>query len=520
MDEYSLGIMRALPVSAWLKDRRGKYVYLNAHAAKLFGVDAVGVTAHQLFTPETALELELADQRVVAAGAPVILPIWVTGTSASRAQFCIVKFPVELADDHFIGGLGIDITHFSPANWDASTFRQILDAITDMILVKGPRSKLRWANKAFLDGYGMSNEDLQGLIDAAFVEPDITAEYVKDDARVFATGRPLDIPEELMKLADGRVRTVHTVKSPIFDASGGVAMTVAVIRDTTERRHLELELRQAQKLESIGRLAAGVAHEINTPIQFIGDQATFAQEATTELLGLVAHYRTLVGKVEAGTATRADAEAARAAEADADLDQLTKHLPLAFVSIREGTRRVGSLVRAMKEFGHPDSSSKQPADLNTAIRNAVMVSTSEHKYVADVVLELGDLPEVTCVIGELNQVFLNLIVNAAHTISNVTAGTAGARGQILIKSRIDGDDAVVEIGDTGEGIAEEVQARIFEPFFTTKEIGRGTGQGLAISRSIVVDKHRGSLSFETELGRGTTFIVRIPWLPSVAAAAA
>ena len=280
-------------------------------------------------------------------------------------------------------------------------------------------------------------------------------------------------------------------------------------RDVTSNKQAEAELRQAQKLEAVGQLAAGIAHEINTPIQFVGDSAHFLRDALGDLTRLIASYQEVVAAVERGEATAEHALVARQAEQDADLEYLREQLPKAVDRTLEGTSRVADIVRAMKEFAHPDQKEKVAANLNRALSSTLTVAKNEVKYVAEVVTDFQELPPVFCHLGDLNQVFLNLLVNAAHAIADVV-GTSGERGLITVRSRCDGPDVVVEISDTGTGIPEEIRARIFDPFFTTKPVGKGTGQGLAIARSIVVDKHGGSISLESELGRGTTFVIRLP----------
>jgi signal transduction histidine kinase len=166
-------------------------------------------------------------------------------------------------------------------------------------------------------------------------------------------------------------------------------------------------------------------------------------------------------------------------------------------------------VRAMKAFSHPPTAEQAPVDLNAALGNTLIVAANEYKYVADVETDLGDLPTVVCNGGDINQVFLNLIVNAGHAIAE-RVGDSGERGTITVRTRVDGEHALVSIADTGCGIPDEIADRVFDPFFTTKEEGRGTGQGLAISRTIVTERHNGSLTLETERGRGTTFHVRLP----------
>ena len=281
-----------------------------------------------------------------------------------------------------------------------------------------------------------------------------------------------------------------------------------MLRDVTARQQLENELQHAQRLEAIGRLAGGIAHEINTPIQFIGDNVRFLQESFATTVTLVDAYREcLFGE---GDMSRAERVAtAEAAERDADVSFLTEEVPQAAQETLDGVERVASIVRAMKAVGRPSQVEQSPADLNAAIDSTVVVSRSEYKQVADVELELGDLPPVICHIGELNQVLINLIVNAAHAIADKVAGTA-ERGRIGIRTWADDDHVVVEIADDGGGIPDDIRHRIFEPFFTTKDVGKGTGQGLSLSRSLVIDRHGGAISVDSVLGQGTTFTIRLP----------
>ena len=280
--------------------------------------------------------------------------------------------------------------------------------------------------------------------------------------------------------------------------------------DITNQKKLESELYQAQKLESVGRLAAGVAHEINTPVQFVNDNCYFLRDAVSQVGEVLRAYQEVF---QATTAGRLDAQQARerieTAEQAADLTFLTENMPTAVERSLEGLERVASIVRSMKEFSHPNQASMSSADLNAAIRSTLTVARNEYKYVADVDTQFGDIPLVVCYVGEFNQTFLNILVNAAHAIEDKIKGTDG-RGLITITTRQDADAVVISVQDTGGGIPEAIQGNIFDPFFTTKEVGKGTGQGLAIARSVIVDKHHGSLTFESEPGVGTTFHIRLP----------
>ncbi len=286
--------------------------------------------------------------------------------------------------------------------------------------------------------------------------------------------------------------------------------------DITERKRAEEALRQsqsqllmAQKLESIGQLAAGIAHEINTPIQYIGDNATFLAEAFRDLLRFVEPHTELAsalrnpGRTDFVTALEQTVQ-------NVDVNYLRDEIPKATEQLLEGVAHVARIVRAMKEFSHPGPAVKAPVDINRAIESTVLISRNEWKYVAELTTDLDpELPPVPCVAGEFNQVILNLIVNAAYAIGDVVRGS-DRKGSIRIGTRRDGEWVEVRVSDTGAGIPEDIRARIFTPFFTTKEVGKGTGQGLAMAHAVIVKKHQGTIRFESEIGVGTTFVVRLP----------
>jgi two-component system, NtrC family, sensor kinase len=312
---------------------------------------------------------------------------------------------------------------------------------------------------------------------------------------------------------DGAVVPAELALSCLERDGQGGCRVLGVVTDLRERHRREVELRHDQKLESLGRLSAGIAHEINTPIQFVGDNTRFLAEACRELLDLVLAYRECMDTAHGELPWEERLVRASAAEARADVDYLAAEVPVAVEQTLEGIERVASLVRAMKSFSFKESTDRTYADLNEALETTLTVARNEIKYVADVTLDLGELPEVLCHLGDLNQVFLNLLVNAADALHD-----KGERGEIRVTTRAEGAFAVISVADNGPGIPEELHQTIFEPFFTTKEVGKGTGQGLALARAVVVDKHGGTIEVHSAPGKGTEFVLRLPVDGKLAAA--
>ncbi len=315
---------------------------------------------------------------------------------------------------------------------------------------------------------------------------------------------------ELAGPGDGRLPVLVAV-SDLSDQSGTPTGAIFAATDISERKQLEVELRHAQRLESIGELAAGVAHEINTPIQYVSDGVRFIGESLRDLLELIASYEPLVGMATDVEGAGPTVAAVRASEAEIELPFLRDELPRAVDRTLDGVERVATIVPAMKQFSHPGSDELVPVDVNAIIDNTLTVARNEYKYVAEIDLELADLPDVMGDPGDLGQVFLNLLVNASHAIADhQEASGETTMGRITITTRAEDDAVVIDVADTGGGIPEAIRARVFEPFFTTKEPGRGSGQGLAIAHNQVVKKHGGRLDFDVVDGVGTTFHV---WLP-------
>ncbi|MDD3311594.1 ATP-binding protein [Pseudodesulfovibrio sp.] len=303
--------------------------------------------------------------------------------------------------------------------------------------------------------------------------------------------------EGALALSDG---TSLPVSLHSFDILiGGKEHMVQVVFDIAERKTLERKLNIAQKLESLGQLASGIAHEINTPIQYVGDSIHFVKDALEDMFNLVGLYE---GGAEKAGAVEEQRE-------EMDYEFVREEMPKACDRALDGVRRVATIVLAMKNFSHPGEEEARPVDINRAIENTVIVTRNEWKYAADLETRLApDLPLVTGFPGGLNQVLLNIIINAAHSIAGNEA--TGDKGLITVATSVDGSFVEVRITDTGCGIPKENLPKIFDPFFTTKEVGKGTGQGLAIVHDIVVEKHGGTIDVESEVGVGTTFIARLP----------
>ena len=316
-----------------------------------------------------------------------------------------------------------------------------------------------------------------------------------------------DVPFTRLDGTEGFLGITITPLKGIRDEIVGFLLLGA---DVTRRKLLETQIVHAQKMESIGQLAAGIAHEINTPIQYIGDNARFLEEGFGALSSLLARFQQLLIGSEAGATPPGIVAEVEAITTEADLEYLLEEMPKAISQSLDGVARVSRIVQAMKHFSHPGTTEKTPLDINRAIDSTLTVARNEWKYAADVTTDFDpNLPLVPCLPGDFSQVILNLIVNAAHAIADVVKDS-GDKGLIVLSTRREGDWAEIRVRDTGTGIPSAARSRIFDPFFTTKEVGRGTGQGLSIAHSIIVEKHGGEISFDTETGKGTTFLLRLP----------
>ncbi len=414
---------------------------------------------------------------------------------------------------------------------------EALDVLPSFFVITrlaGPQQQqhiIEYCNQIVADQHGLRKEDLVGQ-DAAMLTQwrERNTNYRANLSAALNAGEIFHYEDEVTR-KDGTTFVAGVSTTPIFDRDGRLTHAVAIGADITgkreearkkqelqdklveemkERERVVLELQLAQKLESVGRLAAGVAHEINTPIQYVGDSVQFLRSAFDDLNSLMDEWQGgLEALADGATRDALQAELSRLAD-KYDMSFVRTEVPRAFERTFDGVDRVSTIVKAMKEFAHPDSEEQSAADINHAIETTLLVASNEYKYVAKIRTDFAPLPAVVCNIGQLNQVFLNLIVNAAHAIQD--AGKDAESGEIRICTELAGDSAVIRIRDNGCGIPEANLSKLYDPFFTTKDVGRGTGQGLSIAHNIVVDKHGGDIAVQSRLGEGTEFCIRVPLL--------
>jgi two-component system NtrC family sensor kinase len=448
-------------------------------------------------------------RRVLETGEPVSHragPV-VAGAEPVRSQ--INYYPVRVAGELVgVGFVVVDITESTAAE----AFRAaVMDHMVEGLCTADSEGRVNSVNRAAAEMLGWSEKELLGrsLHDVVHHLPDGNGHSAQECPLVLSGTEvePAGEREDRYVRRDGGVLEVaHSVSA--LHVGAPVVGVVVVFRDITElkdRQRRQMETGHDQKLEALGRLSAGLAHEINTPIQFVGDNTRFLAEAYQTMLELLLVYRECMGlDSEEQRPWEERKRRAQEAEEKADIEYLAEEVPGAVEQSLEGIDRVASLVRAMKAFSYKDTKEHSYADLNEGIRTTVIVARNEVKYVADVVLDLGELPDVLCNLGDLNQVFLNLLVNAADAMPE-----GGKRGTIKITTRVDGPLVVLSFADDGTGIPEEIRKTIFDPFFTTKEVGKGTGQGLALARA-VCEKHGGTIEVNSELGAGTEFVLTLP----------
>ncbi len=418
----------------------------------------------------------------------------------------LVAFTCHRSTDGCLLLLGRDITERERGKRELKRLAAAVESAVNGIIITDAEGVIVYVNSAVEKQTGYTESEILGNTPGLFKSGCHDRAFYE---RLWETIRAGGVWSGRIKNRDkaGEIYEVEMQISPVFDDNGEILNYVAVQRDLSHERALELQLQQAQKLEAIGQLAAGIAHEINTPTQFVGDNLRFLKDGFADL----ARWRREVERFLEGPSVGdgPGLEALRRFAAEIDLPYLDAEIPHAIEQSLEGVHRVATIVQAMKVFSHPGVSDLAAVDLNECLQSTITVARNEWKYHAEMQTAFDpDLPLIECNPGEMNQVFLNIIVNAAHGIADARQDDGG-KGTITIHTSHDDKCVEIRIADTGTGIPPEVRDRIFDPFFTTKDVGKGSGQGLAIAHN-VVHKHGGTIEVESEWGAGTTFVIRLP----------
>ncbi|MEN6374898.1 MAG: PAS domain S-box protein [Smithella sp.] len=391
-------------------------------------------------------------------------------------------------------------------------YRTIIETIPDAYFEVDIAGNITFCNDQYLVSSGFSREEFYGLNYRQYMDSNNAALAYKVYNEVYRTGnmaRHVQL-EIIDKMGNPKI-SEHSI-SLIRDQEGKAVGFRGIARDITEKRQQEIQMFQSRKLESVGQLAAGIAHEINTPIQFVGDNIHFMQNAFEDILALAFLLDTPqnIDFSESQVISELIARI-RQKEEEIDLEYLKMEIPKAIGQSIDGLQRVSKIVQAMREFSHPGGENMTDMDINRAIESTITLTKNEWKYTADMITSLDpDLPIAKGYTADFTQVILNIIVNAAQAIQENASRGGAQKGQIKISTRRDGNEAEICIRDTGPGIPPEVESRVFDPFFTTKAVGRGTGQGLAIAQNIIVRKHGGKIYFKTKAEEGTSFYIRLP----------
>lgn len=384
-----------------------------------------------------------------------------------------------------------------------------VDQSANMVFITDKKANIEYINPKFTEISGFSFEDVIGKKPVVLQDFDKGGENKKEIWRTILSGKEWSGKVQ-NKSKRGEIYWANVTISPIKNLKGEITNFLGIMEDVTDKMIAENRNAVSQKLESIGQLAAGIAHEINTPMQYIGDNTSFLKDAFDSLSEF---YKSLQSLLQKSTCTEAQNFIDKIDEIknNLDLDFIMMEIPKAIEQSQVGIDRVTKLVRAMKDFAHPGVKEKSYYDINHGIQVTITISKNEWKYVADVDFKPAtNLPDVYCLQDELNQVILNMIINSAHAIQEKIDREKNDKGLISIETLREGDFAVIKISDNGKGIKQENISKIFDPFFTTKQVGKGTGQGLAISHDIIVNKHGGQINVDSKYGVGTTFTIKIP----------
>lgn len=479
---------------AWEVDQNGIYTYASPRVKDLLGYESEKVIGKTPFDLMPAGEAErvgrlfqgIAESREPFAG------LENTNLHKDGRRMVLETSGVPILDEagNLLGYRGIDrdITERKKAE-EALTrtvkqYTAMIDTVPAIMYVKDIDHRYVIVNEAFCKLAGKPADGIIGRTDYDIFSSEKADEYHRADKIIMDEDRRVIDHEQSIKGVDGETKWVSTTRVPVHDSQGLVLGVVGLVQDVTEYHRSREQLVQADKLAAIGTLAAGVAHEINNPIGFISSNLNTMNKYLKKMNSYIERI---------GTEEDKDRETI--------LEMLTDFADAVDESV-EGTTRVKNIVSDLKSFSRVDQAKKKLANINEGIESTLNIVRNELKYHCKVEKDLGDIPDLYCIPNQLNQVFMNILLNAGHA-------TKGRSGLINIRTWADDTNIYASIKDNGVGIPEGNVKKVFEPFFTTKEVGKGTGLGLSLAYDII-KKHNGAIDVKSEVSVGTEFIVSLP----------
>ncbi|OIQ50233.1 Blue-light-activated protein [Pseudodesulfovibrio hydrargyri] len=516
-EERFRGLAKASPVAIIITDIAGNLLYANEKMHELTRATAVQLAGQGWLNSVHREDRKLVWKHWLERVGPATDKVELRLMSGNGEFVWALWQVVEMGNTRGETAGNIhtftDITEIKEAQLAMSRLNAAIDQAAEMIVMSDLDKVMTYVNPAFEAVSGYSRAEAVGKTTDILSSGEQPQEFYDDLWGTVAGGKVWK-GRIVNRRKNGERYTVEASIGPIRNHAGELIGFVGLGRDISQQLVVESQLRQSQKLESIGELAAGIAHEINTPTQYVTSNLQFLHDSCGTYAEAVGRCRELIGFVKEHPDLFPDAGFRERAETALDEEEMTylaEDVPAALEESSAGLKRIAEIVRSIKQLAHPGELAKAFHDLNEIVQNAVTVSTNEWKYVAAMDFTPDEsLAPIFCLKGEVGQVVLNLIVNAAHAIESKLKGSDG-QGAITIRTRSEGKFAVLEVTDTGTGMSQEIASKAFDPFFTTKEVGKGTGQGLAISHNVVVGMHGGRIEIDSVEGEGTTFTVRLPF---------
>jgi PAS domain S-box-containing protein len=523
------------PVTMFAQDLAHRYTFANKAMAARHGKtvnEIVGRTSYDLFPREIAQKLDENSDRVVVTRQAFSMEEAVLLHDGQSRTVLSVKAPMFGAEGAVNGICGVvtDITEVKQAeevlrNSEQELERRVAQREAELrrsqaelvgitsnlyegVVVVDAAGTITFANRSCRRMLLAQERDLEGTaINSVFrlASQSGPISFAASPFQRTATNGAIATDDDaVFEFGNGQRLAVAYACAPLDD-EGARRLAIISFRSIEALKEAQREALQSSRLASVGQLAAGIAHEINTPIQYIGDNLRFIRES---FVGVDKALRGMMATIDEGRIPQPVADDLRRLFEKCELDYLLEELPTAAGQSLNGVDHVSHIVRSMKEFSHPGTTAKVATDINRAIASTMTVSTNEWKHVARVETELDPaLPAVLCFPADLNQVLLNLIVNASHAIASLGRSELGT---IRISTRRDGSAVEIRVADSGPGVPPAIRERIFDPFFTTKDVGRGTGQGLAISLDVIVNKHGGKIYLDEGVTQGAVFVIKLP----------